>query len=251
MSNDRIALVTGAAEGLGWEIASKLAREAYRVVLIDRQPAVEQRSSDLSSSGFKSSSYVADFTKVDEVQRLVRSVEREIGRCDILVNNAGVHPKKDGMMTSFKDISLEEWSSVFSVNTVAPFILCQGLIPLMSKHKWGRIVNISSRAARTFSPAAGTHYAASKAALIGMTRSIAGFYAKDGITANCIAPGRIATPLEAQSRADVRESGLKEILVGRTGSPIEVAAAVRFLVSEDAAFITGAVLDVNGGGFMG
>ena len=136
------------------------------------------------------------------------------------------------------------------MNSTAPFLLCQKLLPSMKRKQWGRVINISSRAGRTYSPRAGAHYSASKAAVIGMTRKLAGDYAAFGITANCIAPGQIDTPLASTSSPEVLADAARRIPAARLGSVSEIASAVLYLSSVDAGFVNGTVIDINGGETM-
>jgi 3-oxoacyl-[acyl-carrier protein] reductase len=140
---------------------------------------------------------------------------------------------------------------VLRINLTAPFILCRELVPAMQQRGWGRVINIASRAGRTFIPPAGLHYSASKAGLIGLTRQLAGSFAAFGITANCIAPGRIETPLSSQSSAEVLRQSVAAIPAQRLGTTDEIAAAARFLASDAAGYVTGVCIDVNGGAFIG
>ena len=169
---------------------------------------------------------------------------------DIVVNNAGIHPTKNGSKFNVEEIGLGEWQSVLDVNLTATFLICASLLPAMKRQGWGRIVNIGSSAARNrpFSPSA--LYVASKAAIAGLTRCIAEEAAGFGITANCVAPGPVETGLTASSSPDAIAAITRRVPVGRYGTPDEVAAAVEYLVSEDAAFVTGTVFDINGGSTM-
>jgi 3-oxoacyl-[acyl-carrier protein] reductase len=249
MSQDRIALVTGAASGIGLAIATRFVGAGMRVLLVDRSDSVvevAQRFGQESALG-----WVADLGVTEDVLGTVQKVKEAFGRCDVLVNNAGVHPKVNGRIVSLEDTTLEAWETVFRINLTAPFLLCQRLLPGMRDQRWGRVINIASRTARTYSDRAGTHYTASKAGLIGMTRKIAGDYAPFGITANCVAPGQIETPLARTSTPEVLAKAAASTPAGRLGTADEVASAVVYLASDDAAFITGTVIDVNGGGFIG
>ncbi len=249
MSKDRIALVTGAASGIGLAIATRFVNAGMRVLLVDRSDSVVEVAQRLGAEC--ALGWVADLGVTDDVLGTVDKVEKAFGRCDVLVNNAGVHPKVNGRIVSLEDTTLEAWETVFRINLTAPFLLCQRLLPGMRDRRWGRVVNISSRTARTYSDRAGTHYTASKAGLIGLTRKIAGDYASFGITANCVAPGQIETPLARTSTAEVLAKAAASTPAGRLGTADEVASAVVYLASDDAAFITGTVMDVNGGGFIG
>ncbi|MGI4814186.1 MAG: SDR family NAD(P)-dependent oxidoreductase [Janthinobacterium lividum] len=249
MAEQRIAVVTGSASGIGLAIAKGLLADGLRVVLADRSESVRDVARELSPDGKQAEAYVVDVSDEQQILKFCEYV-KGLGRCDVLVNNAGVHPKHNGKHYDMPDISFEAWETVLRINLSAPFLLCQQLLPLMQKHKFGRIINIASRAGRTFIPPVGVHYSASKAGLIGLTRQIAGQFAGFGITANCIAPGRIETPLSSQSSAEVIAAATKGIPVGRLGTTDEIAAAARFLASDGAGYTTGIVIDVNGGVFM-
>lgn len=247
----RVALVTGAAGGIGRAAAEGLAADGFQLLLVDRSETVHETARTLCADGPPARGWVADLGDATQLVAAADWAEREAGGCDVLVNNAGVHPKTAGRITDFESMALDEWNEVLRVNLTAPFLLAQRLLPGMKSRKWGRVVNVASRAARTYSDRAGAHYVASKAGLIGLTRKIAGDYAAHGITANCLAPGQIATDMAARSSAQVLAAAARDALVGRVGHVNEVAAAVRFLVSDEAAYITGTVLDINGGAFIG
>lgn len=243
------ALVTGAASGIGLACARQLASRRP-VLLLDRDDNVDAVAAQLCADGFQAHSVTADLADVDTLPGRVQDLERSYGPIAILVNNAGVHPKRDGHITAPEAVTLAEWDTVLRINLTAAFFLCQGVLPGMKARRWGRIVNIASRAGRTWSDRAGIHYSASKAGLIGMTRKLAGDYAPHGITANCVAPGQISTPLGRQHDPAVLARVVANTPAQRLGTPEEVAAAVGYRSSEEAAFVTGAVLDVNGGGFI-
>jgi 3-oxoacyl-[acyl-carrier protein] reductase len=169
----------------------------------------------------------------------------------VLVNCAGVSQKRNGLPIPPTEVVTAEWQRVLFINLTAPFLLCRELLPGMQAKGWGRVINIASRAGRTFVPPAGADYATSKAGLIGLTRHLGGTYAPYGITVNCIAPGRVETPLSSQSSAEVLAAAVKGIPVGRLGTTDEVAAAAAYLASDAAAYVTGTCLDVNGGAFIG
>jgi 3-oxoacyl-[acyl-carrier protein] reductase len=250
MTSTRTALVTGAASGIGRESARLLAEAGIRVILLDRSEQVREAAAELAAAGAQAEAVVADLSDLAALDRVGDQVLALCDGVDILVNNAGVHPKVDGRIAQFEAIALADWEFVFRVNTTAPFLLCQKMLPAMKRKGWGRIVNIASRAGRTYSPRAGTHYSASKAAVIGMTRKIAGDYAPFGITANCIAPGQIETPLARTSAPEVLAEAAKKIPAGRLGTVGEIASAVLYLASDGASFVNGTVVDVNGGETM-
>ncbi|VTU31956.1 3-oxoacyl-[acyl-carrier-protein] reductase FabG [Variovorax sp. PBL-H6] len=246
----RVAAVTGAAGGLGLGIAQRLARAGYRVIAIDRASHVEDAAAALRGLGLEAQAMVLDIADEAAVRKMVAQVDAEHGRFDVLVNNAGIHPKIDGERNSFLKMTTAQWNEVINVNLTAAFVLCREVAPLMRRQKWGRIVNMSSRAGRTLVDTAGIHYAAAKAGMIGMTRIIASEVAADGITANCIAPGRIESPMTNQGSDAQRAMLVGRIPVGRIGTPDEIGHVVEFLVSEDSGYLTGTVIDVNGGTFM-
>ena len=248
---DRIAVVTGAASGLGWSISQQLANDGFGVVLVDKSDAVRARAAELGGPGGNAWAVVADLSDRAAVAAASAAILQDHGRCDVLVNNAGTHVKTAaGQRFRFDEITLREWDLSIALHMTAPMLLSQAFLPGMKERRWGRIVNIASRAGRTYILQSSAFYSASKAGTIGLTRSIAGEYAPHGITCNCIAPGRIRTPLTDISADDVKAFSVQEIPVGRVGEPEEIASAVSFLASDRAAFITGTVMDVNGGGFM-
>lgn len=246
----QVAVITGAAQGLGAAVAESLASQDRILVLLDRSSAVSEVAERLAPTCHRATGYTVDLSDGSAITELTNKVSAEYRRCDILVNNAALSPKApDGTRIDLADIPLEQWEEVLAVNLTAVFRLCAWALPMMKSQGWGRIVNMSSRAGRMYVPQAGAHYAATKAALIGFTRTVAGEGGPFGVTANCVAPGRIDTPLTAgnPSNADMHAAFTKATPVGRTGRPEEVAAAVAYLVSEAAGFVTGAVLDINGG----
>ncbi|GAA4347161.1 SDR family oxidoreductase [Variovorax defluvii] len=249
--SSRVAVVTGAASGLGWSIARRLAGDGFAVVLVDRNPAVQDKAAELAQGGAAASPVVADLADRESVSSLAAGILRTHGRCDVLVNNAGTHFKTpEGQRFRFDQVGLREWDLSIALHMTAPMLLCQAFLPGMKERGWGRVVNIASRAARTYIQQSSAFYTASKSGMVGLTRAIAGEFAPFGITCNSVAPGRIRTPLTDISSEDVKRFSLNELPVGRLGEPDEVAAAVSFLAGDQAGFITGAVIDVNGGGFM-
>ncbi|VTU27369.1 SDR family oxidoreductase [Variovorax sp. RA8] len=244
---ERVALVTGAASGIGLAIATQLARDGFSTVMLDRSREVERIAAGIDG---RTHAIVADVADEAQVRSAMKSIEVAHGRCDILVNNAGIHPKKGGGKFPIEEISSAQWQEVLAINLTAPFLFCQLALPLMRRRKWGRIINISSRGGRTASPVASAHYAATKAGMIGFTRIAALEGAPDAITANCVAPGPILSAMTAASSPEVRAAFTRSVPLGRYGDPEEIASVVAFLASDASSFVTGAVLDVNGGTFM-
>lgn len=199
----RSILVTGAASGIGLAIAERFAADGERLLLADRSASILEVARRLAVNGCEAEGYVVDLAEEAQVLALAAHTRSRFGGCDVLVNNAGMHPKKEGGSFKLADVPTSDWDLVLRVNLTAPFLLCRELVPLMKPKGWGRVVNIASRAGRTYIPQAGVHYAASKAGLIALTRQIAGDYARFGIAANAIAPGRIETPLSNQTAPEI------------------------------------------------
>ncbi|WP_076999792.1 SDR family NAD(P)-dependent oxidoreductase [Variovorax sp. KK3] len=250
MPTQRSVLVTGGAAGIGLAIARGFAGLGHRVLLADLSESVHAVAERLSTPHAPVHAERVDVGDEAQLLRIVERAKALFGGCDILVNCAGISSKRNGLPTPPTDVTTADWDRVLRVNLSAPFLLSRELIPGMRQRGFGRIVNIASRAGRTYVAPAGVDYAASKAGLIGLTRHLAGTCAPDGITVNCVAPGRIETALSSLSAPEVIAAAAKAIPVGRLGNTDEVAAAVLFLASDDASYITGACLDVNGGVFM-
>lgn len=250
MTSQKSVLITGGASGIGLAAARAFAAQGHRILLADVNHSVNAIASELATPESPVHGVVVDLAEESQAIELAAQMLERFGGCDVLVNSAGISPKRDGKPIAPTDLRTDEWELVMRVNLTAPFLLCRELIPAMRKKKFGRIVNIASRAGRTFSRGAGTDYVASKAGLIGLTRHLAGCYAGEGITVNSIAPGRVQTGLTGTSNAQMLALAMQEIPVGRFGTADEIAAAIVFLASDGAAYMTGACLDVNGGGFM-
>lgn len=249
-SQSRIALVTGAARGIGAAIAERLASDGMQVILADILDSVEDTASALAAKGYAASATKVDLGNLPSVEPFVANLIGEHGRIDVIVNNAGISPKHDGKRAPIDQTSLEEWQKVVDINLTACFLIVKASLPSMKANGWGRVVNMASQAGRTKSQVAGSHYSASKAGLIGFTRTLAGEVGPFGITANCIAPGRIDTPMASEAGSEVNARYVSTIPVGRIGTPDDVGAAVAYLASEEAGFVTGVCLDLNGGHFM-
>jgi 3-oxoacyl-[acyl-carrier protein] reductase len=245
----RVAVVTGAAHGIGHAVARRLSAAGHRILLVDRDgEALTQAAADFPSDGF--ACVTADVKELEAPAMISRAALKNWGTISILVNNAAIAPKTGGRSLGLLETSDELWDEVQAINLTAMFRLCREILPIMKDAGWGRVVNIASLAGRTRSNISGPAYMASKAGVLGLTRSIASEFAAFGITANCVAPGRIETRIARQTDETLNASYVAQIPVRRFGTPDEVAAAVGYLAGEDSGFVTGAVLDVNGGMFM-
>ncbi len=235
----KTALVTGAAGAIGAAIATALADQGARVVLVDRAAASTQALADRLAGHAE----VTDLSDASAVSAMAARVLAQFGRIDILVNNAGILSN-----AKIADTSLAEWQQVHGINVDAAFLLAQAFLPAMRAARWGRIINMSSYAAKSGGLTAGTAYSVSKAAMIGLTYSIAREVAGEGVTSNAVAPAYVMSPMISdQLTAAQRQAQMAAIPVGRFCEPEEVAHAVLFLASPLAGFITGEVIDVNGG----
>jgi 3-oxoacyl-[acyl-carrier protein] reductase len=244
----RVALVTGGSAGIGLGICQRLYAAGYHVASFDLN---EMNTQLIGDSEARIHAAVVDVSSAVEVERAVGELRNRWKTIDILVNNAGISPKnKEGIASGVVDVTEVEWNTVLNVNLTSALRLCQLIIPTMIDLGWGRIVNISSQAARTRGMLAGVAYACSKAALLALTRNIANEYGPAGITANTLCPGRIDSPMAKSVSTDVNDRIVQLTPVRRSGLPEDVAAAVNFLVSEEASFVNGAILDVTGGFYM-
>lgn len=244
----RTAFITGAGRGIGLATAQALLARGARVALVDVDAAaLEAAEAGLTViSRTVSPTIVADVSQPTDVQRSVATTVAHCGGLDILINNAGICP-----LTPFEQIDEIEWDRVLAVNLKSAFLCCQAALPYLRRAgRRGRIVNIASVAGQMGGVLVGAHYAASKAGLIALTKSLAKLLAPDGVTVNCIAPATAATDLTAAWTLDLQARVRGQIPLARFAEPAEIAAAVCFLVSDEAAFITGATLDINGGLFL-
>jgi len=241
----RVALVTGASRGIGREIALTLCRNNFDVVVAS--PEVEKNeevAEAIRQCGGTTMTLDLDVSSRESVKQGVEAVLKEMGRVDVLVNNAGI--TRDGLAVRMKP---EDWERVLQINLTGAFYMAQAVIPAMMKERWGRIINIASVVGE-MGNAGQANYVSSKAGLIGLTKCLALELAPRNITVNAIAPGYIETDMTAVLPQEVKDRMLAMIPLKRFGQPKDIAHAVRFLASEEAGYITGAVLRVNGGMYM-
>ena len=241
----KIAVVTGAAQGIGQAIATSLAQEGADVVVADlNADRCEETVARVQQLGRKAMAISVNVGDWDQVKAMIDRVLKEWERIDILVNNAGI--TRDGLLMRMKE---EDWQMVLQVNVTGTFFCAKAVLPTMSRQRSGRIVNIASIVG-AIGNIGQANYAASKAAVIGLTKSVAREYASRNITVNAVAPGFIDTAMTQDLSADTKEALLNQIPLKRLGQSSDVADAVSFLCSEKAGYITGHVLHVNGGMHM-
>jgi len=242
----RIALVTGASQGIGRACALELAKAGATVALAARnETKLAEFAAEIAAGGGQAAAFALDVASEDSIKTGAKAILDRYGKVEILVNNAGI--TRDGLMMRMKRV---DWDDVLGTNLTGAFLLTQALLPAMLKNRWGRVINITSVVGRT-GQAGQVNYASSKAGLIGFTRSLAREVASRNITVNAVAPGYIETPMTAVLDEKQRAAMMATIPLGRPGTDAEIAHSVAFLASESAAYITGHVLDVNGGMFMG
>jgi len=242
----RVALITGASQGIGRACAMALAKAGAQVALSARNAAkLAQVAAEIEADGGHATPFEMDLASEDSIKAVTKAVVAHYGKIEILVNNGGI--TRDNLMLRMK---LADWNAVLNTNLTGAFLLTQAVSSSMLKARWGRIINISSVVAET-GQAGQTNYAASKAGLIGLTMSLARELASRKITVNAVAPGYISTPMTDVLTDQQRSAMLTQIPLDRAGTPEDVASAVVFLASDQASYITGHVLDVNGGMHMG
>jgi 3-oxoacyl-[acyl-carrier protein] reductase len=242
----RVALVTGASQGIGHACATALARQGASVAVAARnQQKLEELVAQIAASGGKAAAFVMDVADEEQIKSGIKSALGQFGKIDILVNNAGI--TRDQLVMRMKRA---DWDAVLNTNLTSAYLCIQQVIGSMLKQRWGRIINITSIFGQ-MGQAGQANYAASKAGLIGLTMAMAREVASRNITCNAVAPGFIETSMTAALSEELKQTAVKMIPLGKVGTPDDVASAVGFLASDEASYITGHVLNVNGGMLMG
>jgi 3-oxoacyl-[acyl-carrier protein] reductase len=242
----RVALVTGASQGIGRACAIELAKGGATVALAARSVAkLEAVAAEIAAAGGSARAYALDVSSEESIKSGAKAIIADLGKVEILVNNAGI--TKDGLALRMK---LADFEDVLRTNLTGAFLLTQAVISSMMKGRWGRVINITSVVGET-GAAGQANYAASKAGMIGLTKSLAREFASRGITVNAIAPGFIQTAMTEELTEAQKVGILAHIPLARYGNDGDIAAAVAFLASDAASYITGHTLDVNGGMYMG
>jgi len=242
----RVALVTGASQGIGRTCALKLASQGATVAAVARnQEKLDELVKEIIAAGGKASVFSLDVANEEQIKTVFKDALAQLGKIDILVNNAGI--TKDTLIMRMKRA---DWDAVINTNLTSAYLCTQQVISSMLKQRWGRIINITSVFGQT-GQAGQANYASSKAGLIGLTMALAREVASRNITCNAVAPGFIETSMTSGLSDEFKETALKMIPLGRVGAPEDVANAVAFLASDEASYITGHVLNVNGGMLMG
>jgi len=246
-SQDRVAIVTGAARGLGAATAHELAAtHAVKVVICDiDQALVEQVAGEIRQAGGAALAVRVDVSHLPELEELVQTAVDQFGRLDILVNNAAICPR-----IPIDDMTEVKFDQIIDINLKSVFFLSRAAGNAMKPGKWGRIVNVSSVGGRTGGIYASTVYAATKAGVMSMTKAFARHFAPYGINVNCVAPGSVDTRLMAGLSPESLQGTIEGVPLKRLADPLEIARVIAFLASEGASYMTGAILDVNGGAMM-
>ena len=242
----RVALVTGASQGIGRACALRLAKAGASVAAAARnKEKLDGLVNEITAAGGKAAAFPLDVADEEQVKTVIKGAVAQFGKIDILVNNAGI--TRDQLVMRMKRA---DWDAVLQTNLTSAYLCVQQVIPSMLKQRWGRIINITSVFGQ-MGQAGQANYAASKAGLIGLTMAIAREVGSRNITCNAVAPGFIETPMTEVLGDEFKQNAVKQIPLGRVGTTDDIAGAVAFLASDDAAYVTGHVLSVNGGMLMG
>lgn len=241
-----VAIITGASQGIGACIAKRLAKDGFDIA-VNHYPSDGDREKALAiaeecrSFGVKAECYAADVSKFDQCEAMVKQIKADLGSIDALVNNAGI--TKDGLLARMKE---EDYDAVIAVNQKSVYNMLKHVCSVMMKQRHGRIVNVSSVAGLYGNPGQ-VNYSASKAAIIGMTKTVAKEFGSRNITCNAVAPGLIHTPMTDVLSDELKAKMIGAVALGRYGEPEEIASVVSFLVSDDASYVTGQVIEISGG----
>lgn len=249
----KVALVTGSSRGIGRAIALRLASEGASVIVCGRNAeAAEKTAEAIRQEDGRARSVVLDVGNEEQVNAVIADIGGREKRLDIVVNNAGISPRINGAKGTIEETPLQIWQETLDTNLTGTFLVSRAAIPLLKKARSGRLVNMSSQAGRVFTGFGSGHYSASKAGIIGLTRVLAGELGPFGITANCVSPSRTESDLlhTFANAAEIQARYVERTPLGRIAQPEEVAAAVAYLASPDASYITGTIIDVTGGFFM-
>ncbi len=242
---NRVALVTGGSRGIGRATALALCRAGFEIVVASPElDKNEEVAAEIRACSGKALTLDLDLSNLESIKTAFGIALKECGRIDVLVNNAGI--TRDALSMRMKP---EDWDLVIRINLSGAFFAAQQVIPRMMKERWGRIINIASVVGRAGNPGQ-ANYVSSKAGVIGLTKALAQELGSRNITVNAVAPGYIETDMTAKLPEEVKRKMMERIVLGRFGRPEDIAAAVKFLASEDAAYITGQCIDVNGGMYM-
>lgn len=249
--NNAVSWITGATGSIGSATCKALARSGSHVVVSDIDfDRAQDLSIQLKEFGVEALPIQLDISDQKGVESVAKVIEDTFGRLDILVNGAGISPKGENGRVPVENMDVEEWHRVININLHGAFYASQAAVQLMKKNQSGHIVNIASQAGRTYSAVTGAHYAVSKAGLISLTRQMAGELGPSGIYVNAVAPGRIDTPMIKDVAEEVNRQIINNIPLRRLGTPEEVANTILFLVTPQSSYLTGVVIDINGGRLM-
>ncbi len=242
---DRVALVTGGGRGIGLAIGTRLGRMGAHVIVAELADYGEEAAERIRSTGSTATFIRVDVSDFGQVQQMAEQARLSHGRVDVLINNAGSRPTRP-----FLEMSPAEWERVVAVNLTGTYNCCAAIAPMMVERQWGRIINVSSLAAQRGSTGGHSHYAAAKAGVVGLSKSLARELAQYGITVNVVSPGWIETEGWQGELEAHRAEYAARVPVGRLGTPEDVAYVVGFLASEEASYLTGITLPINGGLYL-
>ena len=247
----KTAIISGGGTGIGSAIASRFHEEGAKVVICGRRvEKLEETASKITSDGKSFFIIRADVTAESDIVRVAEFTLENTGRIDLLVNNAGTHGRRDHTITPVLELSHPEWERIISTNLTSAFLFTKAVLPVMIGQRYGNILNISSLAAKTGGLVNGAHYVASKAGMMGLTKSLARGYAYANIRVNTLCLGRFETPSNVNVPEEFHKRVISQIPLGRLGTLKEAANAALFLVSDASSYVTGANLDINGGWYM-